>query len=452
MSIFTYTNEEFQEIASEILKLSAQKGASDAVVEITESEGFSVLVRAGEVDTIEQNKDKGIGLTIFLGDKKATRRGNASTSDFSLKSLKDTVDAAYNIACFTAEDDCAGLPDEFLLQKNHENLDLFFPWDLSIEEAVEIAKKGESAAYLVDSRVSNSDGSNIYIQQSHFFMANSRGFEGGYPSTRHSISVNPIVGKGENMQRDGWYSLNRNPKKLSKIELIGVYAAKRALSKLNSRKLKTCKCPVLFEAPVAAGILGSFVQATSGGALYRKTTFLLDSIGTKIFPDDIQISEDPKLLGGLGSCSFDDEGVITTKRDVVSDGTLNGYFLSSYSARKLGMQTTGNAGGSHNLRLFSKKTKNHDDFVSMLNKLNTGLLVTDLMGQGVNYVTGDYSRGASGFWVENGEIIHPVEEITIAGNLKTMFKNIIAVGSDEFIMGKKRTGSILIGQMTIAGN
>jgi PmbA protein len=409
-------------------------------------------VRKGKIETIEQNKDKGIGVTVYLGEERHIRRGNASTSDFSQQSLKDTVEAAYNIARFTAEDDCAGLPDADTLEMAPPDLQLCYPWLLSTEEAVDIATRCEAAAFAVDKRITNSEGASVYAQQSHFVSANTRGFMGGYPYSRHTISVAPIAGKGANMQRDDWYSSKRDPQKLAKPEGIGRYAAERALARLNARKLDTRKCPVLFEAPLAAGLLGSFVQAVSGGALYRKSTFLLDSLGKQIFAPHIQIVEDPHIIGAVGSAPFDEEGVKTGRRDVVSDGVVQGYFLSTYSARKLGMKTTGNAGGSHNLSLVSSLTQADDSFQTMLKKLDTGLLVTELMGQGVNYVTGDYSRGASGYWVEKGVIQYPVEEITIAGNLKDMFMQIVAVGADKIVRGTKETGSILIENMTVAGN
>ncbi len=451
-AIFTHSQDELKQIAGDVLRFAQDKGASDAVVEISEGDGLSVTVRKGQVETIEQNKDKGIGVTVFLGKEKAIRRGNASTSDFSTRSLKDTVEAAYNIARFTAADDCAGLPEEDLLEKNPQDLALCYPWLLSAEEAVELAVRAENAAFAVDKRITNSEGANVHAQQSHFVMANSRGFIGGYPYSRHSIAVSPIAGKGANMQRDDWYSSERNARKLAKPEAIGRYAAERALSRLNARRLDTRKCAVLFEAPLAAGLLGAFVQAVSGGALYRKSTFLLDSLGTSVFAPDIQIVEEPHIIGGVGSAPFDEEGVRTQDRAVVKDGVVQGYFLSTYSARKLGMKTTGNAGGSHNLRISSSLTRPGDNFKAMLKKLDTGLLVTELMGQGVNYVTGDYSRGASGYWVERGVIQYPVEEITIAGNMKNMLRDIVAIGSDTLIRGTKQTGSILVSNMTIAGS
>ena len=450
--VFTHSQEQLQQLAQDVLRFAKEKGASDAAVEISEGNGLSVSVRKSKIETIEQNKDKGIGVTVYLGTDRHIRRGNASTSDFSQQSLRATVEAAYNIARFTAEDDCAGLPDADTLEMSPKDLQLCYPWLLSTEEAVELATRCEAAAFAVDKRVTNSEGAGIYAQQSHFVSANTRGFMGGYDYSRHTMSVAPIAGKGSNMQRDDWYSSKRNSRELAQPEAIGRYAAERALARLNARKLDTRKCPVLFEAPLAAGLLGSFVQAVSGGALYRKSTFLLDSLGTQVFPSHIQILEDPHVVGGVGSAPFDEEGAKTSKRKVVSDGVVQGYFLSTYSARKLGMKTTGNAGGSHNLSLISTLTTEQDDFKSMLRKLDTGLLVTELMGQGVNYVTGDYSRGASGFWVEKGVIQYPVEEITIAGNLKDMFKQMVAIGADTLIRGTKQTGSILIENMTIAGS
>ena len=450
-SFFSHSQDQLKEIAQDVLRFAKDKGASDAAVEISEGQGLSVTVRKGQIETIEQNKDKGIGVTVYLGRDRAIRRGNASTSDFSTQSLKDTVDAAYNIARFTAEDDCAGLPEAELLEMQPRDLQLFHPWTLTAEQAVELAQRAEAAAFAVDKRITNSEGANTYAQQSHFVMANTRGFMGGYPYSRHSLSVSPIAGKGNNMQRDDWYSSDRDPTKLAQPEAIGRYAAERALSRLSARKLDTRKCPVLFEAPLAAGLLGSFVQAVSGGSLYRKSTFLTDSLGTAVFGPDIQIVEDPHLLGAVGSSPFDEEGVRTHRREVVSNGIVQGYFLSTYSARKLGMQTTGNAGGSHNLQIVSSTTRDGEDFNAMLKKLDTGLLVTELMGHGVNYVTGDYSRGASGYWVERGVIQYPVEEITIAGNLRDIFKDIVAIGDDVLVRGTKKTGSILISTMTIAG-
>jgi len=448
MSAFTYSQDQLKQFAQDVLRFARNKGATDAAVEISEGVGLSVGVRRGKIETIEQNKDKGIGVTVFIGQQ----RGNASTSDFSEKALAATVDAAYNIARFTAVDDCAGLPDADSLEMHPQELKLFYPWKISSEDAIALAIRCEDAAFAVDPRITNSEGANVHASQSHFVAANSVGFMGGYATSRHSLSVAPIAGRGAHMQRDHWYSSARNPKKLSQPEAVGRYAAERALSRLHAKKLDTRKCPVLFEAPLAIGLVGALVQAVSGGALYRKSTFMVDSLGKTVFPAHIQLNEDPHIPGAAGSSPFDSEGVKTQQRAVVKDGVLQGYFLSTYSARKLGMKTTGNSGGSHNLAFTSDLTRPRDNFAAMLKKMGTGLLVTELMGQGVNYMTGDYSRGASGFWVENGVIQYPVEEITIAGSLTEMFRDIVAVGADTIVRGTKQTGSILIANMTIAGN
>jgi len=449
--IFTHTQEQLKEIAGDVLRFAQQKGASDAVVELSEGHGLSVSVRKGQVDTIEQNKDKGIGVTIFLGEGRAIRRGNASTSDFSLNSLKETVDAAYDIARFTAEDDCAGLPDDEMLERSPKDLDLFHPWAIQADQAVEIALRCDAAAFAVDKRIRKSEGAAVHAQQSHFVLANSRGFMGGYPYTRHSISVSPIAGKGQHMQRDDWYSSDRNPAKLASPEAVGRYAAERALARLNARKLDTGEVPVLFEAPVASGLLGAYVGAVSGGALYRKASFLVDSLGQQALAAHLDIDEEPHRPKGKGSAPFDDEGVRTRPRRAVDAGVVQGYFLSSYSARKLGMRTSGHAGGAHNLVLSSRLTQRGDDLPAMLRKLGRGLFVTELIGQGVNMVTGDYSRGAAGFWVEGGRIVHPVHEVTIAGNLRQMLRDIVAVGADAYDQGGRTTGSVLVARMKLAG-
>ena len=452
---FAYDRSQFQQLVEDALDFAKSIGASEAGVEVSEGVGLSVSVRKGEVENVERNRDKSLGVTVYSGQ----RRGNASTSDFSRAALEQTVRAAHDIARFTAEDPAAGLPDAADLALGGaatRDLDLFHPWAITAEDAVRIAQRCEAAALETDARITNSEGAGVSAQQSHFFAANSRGFRGGYASSRHSISVAPIASLpgrgGDDMQRDAWYTSMRAPGELAAAEAVGRYAAERALSRLASRKIPTCEVPVLFEATVAAGLLGALVQATSGGALYRKSSFLQDSLGKAVLAAHVDVHEDPHLPRGKGSAPFDDEGVVTRARDVVSGGVVQGYFLSSYSARKLGMRTTGHAGGSQNLTLTSRLTSPGDDLEAMLRKLHRGLFVIELMGQGVNYVTGDYSRGAAGFWVENGRIAYPVHEITIAGNLREMLKQIVAVGADTYNMGAKTIGSVIVERMKIAGS
>ncbi len=445
---FSYSRGFFEELVDTALGHAKKLGATDAAAEASEGCGLSVSVRKGELETVERNRDKSLGITVYVGKK----RGNAATSDFSKAAIQQTVKAAYDIASFTAEDATSGLPDEQDIARDHPELDLFHPWAINSEAAAQLALQCEAAAFATSKLITNSEGAGVSAQQSHFFSAHSGGFRGGYASSRHSISVAPIAGKGKQMQRDAWYSSMRDASDLARPEAVGRYAAERALARLKGRKIPTTECPVLFESPLAAGLLGGFVQAVSGGALYRKSTFLANSLGKMAFPKHIDLHEDPYLLKGKGSAPFDGEGVKTSARQVVEAGRVAGYFLSTYSARKLGMRTTGNAGGSHNLVLTSRKTGADDDLEAMLRKLGRGLFVTELMGQGVNYVTGDYSRGASGFWVENGEIAFPVEEITIAGNLKDMLMGIEAVGADAYNYGAKTVGSILVNRMKVAGS
>ncbi len=440
---FAHSQEQLRALAQTVLDHAAAKGASGCEVDVSEGLGQSVSVRRQEVETIEYNRDKGLGITVYIGQ----RRGHASSSDFSLPAVRASVDAALSIARFTAEDDCAGLPEARLLAKKNMDLDLYHPWDIPVETAIDIARHCEQAAFDVSPMVKNSEGAGVSAQTAHFVSANSLGFMGGFATSRHYVSCSVIAGEGDDMQRDDWYITRRNANDFPDTARIGDYAARRALSRLGARKLKTRKCPVIFEAPLATGLIGSFVHAVSGGALYRKTSFLLDSLGQKIFPDFVQISERPHVRGGFASSPFDDDGVATHDRDVVKNGELKGYFLSTYSARKLGMQTTGNAGGSHNLMV----NPGRHDLEGLLREMGTGLLVTELLGQGVNYVTGDYSRGAAGYWVEKGEIAYPVEEITIAGNLREMLRGIVAIGNDIEARGSKQVGSILVDRMTIAG-
>jgi PmbA protein len=448
---FAFSRAQFQQIVDDALALAKKAGASDAGAEVSEGAGLSVSVRKGEVENVERNRDKSVGVAVYIGQ----RRGNASTSDFSRAALAQTVKAAFDIARFTAEDPAAGLPDAQDMAPAEEaarDLDLFHPWAIDAEGAAELARRCEDAAFATSKKITNSEGGGVSAQQSHFWSGNSRGFRGGYASSRHSISVAPIAGKGAGMQRDYWYSSMRDASHLAQPEAVGRYAAQRALSRLKARKIPTCKVPVLFESTVAAGLLGGYVQATSGGALYRKSTFLLDSLGKPVWPEHVDIDEDPWERGGKGSAPFDDEGVRTQARRIVDGGRVQSYFLSSYSARKLGLRTTGHAGGSHNLRLTSRNTQPGDDLDAMLRKLGRGLFITELMGQGVNYVTGDYSRGAAGFWVEHGRIVHPVQEVTIAGNLRDMLRSLVAIGADAFTSGAKTTGSILLERLKVAGS
>lgn len=452
---FAYSRADFQQLVDDALKFAAEIGASDASAEVSEGVGLSVSVRKGEIENVERNRDKSVSVSVYIGQ----RRGNASTSDFSRAALEQTVRAAHDIARFTAADPAAGLPEAADLALGDaalRDLDLFHPWTIDAAGAAKIAQRCEHAALTLDTRITNSEGAGVSAQQSHFFAGNSRGFRGGYASSRHSLSVAPIASlpgrRGDDMQRDAWYSSMRSADELASPEAVGRYAAERALSRLKSRKVKTCEVPVLFESTIAAGLLGAYVQATSGGALYRKSSFLLDSLGKRVLAKHIDIHEDPHQLRGKASAPFDDEGVVTRARDVVKGGVAQGYFLSSYSARKLGMRTTGHAGGSQNLTMTSRLTQPDDDLAAMLRKLDRGLFVIELMGQGVNPVTGDYSRGAAGFWVERGRIVHPVNEITIAGNLKQMFKGIAAVGADAYTTGGKTIGSVLVESMKIAGS
>jgi PmbA protein len=448
---FAYRTEQFQQLIEDTLGLARQLGASDAGAEVSEGVGLSVSVRKGELENVERNRDKSLGVSVYLGQ----RRGNASTSDFSPAAMRQTVQAAYDIARFTAEDPAAGLPDAADLATAAEvarDLDLFHPWAVDAAQAAEIARRCEDAALTVDRRITNSEGAGVSAQQAHFWSGNSRGFRGGYASSRHYISVSPIAGKGKDMQRDGWYTSMRDASDLASPEVVGRYAAERALSRLKSRRVATGEVPVLLESTVAAGLLGAYVQATSGGALYRKATFLVDSLGQRVLAKHIDVLEDPHQIKGKGSAPFDDEGVRTRASQVVEAGVVKSYFLSTYSARKLGMKTTGHAGGSQNLTMSSRLTQRGDTLDKMLAKLGRGLFVTELMGQGVNYVTGDYSRGAAGFWVEGGQIVHPVHEVTIAGHLREMFNNIVAIGADTYTQGSKTVGSVLISRMKLAGS
>jgi len=443
-SQFSHGSDQLKQIARDILGHAAKRGASAAETEVSEGTGQTVTVRQGEVETIEYNRDKGIGVTVYIGKQ----RGHASSTDFSPQAVRDTVDAALSIARFTATDDYAGLADQDMLARDIPDLDLWHPWDLPVERAIEMAKTCEDAGFAVDKRLTNSEGATVSTHGSHFIYGNSLGFLAGYPSSRHGIWCALIAGKGEDMQRDDWYETGRDAARLPDPASVGRRAGERAVRRLASRKIATTQAPVLFEAPVAPSLLGHFVSAVSGGSLYRKSSFLIDSIGKTVFAPLANVSELPLVQGGLASAPFDEEGVATRAREVVVSGVVQGYFLGAYSARKLGLKSTGNAGGNHNLLLRDTGV----DFAGLLKQMGSGLLVTELMGHGVNAVTGDYSRGAAGFWVERGEVTYPVHEITIAGNLKDIFCGIAAVGNDVVCRGSRYCGSILIDKMTIAGD
>lgn len=434
---------EFQTLAENILKSAAAKGATAAEVSIDKGTGLSVEVRMGEVEKLQYHRDQGASLTVYFGHKK----GFASSGDLSPQALEDTLDAACRIARYTAEDEFNGLADAELMATEIPELDLYHPWDLSADRGIELALQAETIAREQDERIVNGDGSGVDSYAGLSVYANSHGFSGVSSSTRHSLSCSLVAKDSEAMQRDYWYSTDCIPARLETAEAIGLKAAERTLRRLNGRSLTTREVPVLFVPEQARGLVGHLVGALGGGAQYRKASFLLDSIGQQAFPDFIQLQERPHLQQALGSRAYDSEGVATCDRDIVRDGVIQDYFLGSYSARKLGRQTTGSAGGSGNLLLADTGVSAEE----LLAQLGTGLMVTELIGQGINGITGDYSRGAAGFWVENGEIQYPVEEITIAGNLKDMYMAIEAVGNDIDRRGRIQSGSVLVGKMTVAG-
>jgi PmbA protein len=441
---FPLPTDELGRVAERVLAAARSGGATAAETEVSQAVGQSVTVRNGEVETIAYNRDKGIGVTVYIGQ----RRGHASTADFAAEAIEATVAKAIAIARYTADDPAAGLADPERLARAIPDLDLYHPWDLTVEDAIELGCESEAAALAVDRRITNSDGSTVARNEAEFAYANSNGFLGGYRSSRHHIDCSVIGDPGDGaMQRDYWYTAARAAGDLDAAATVGRVAGERTARRLNARKVSTLECPVLFEAPEAADLIGYFVGAVSGGSLYRKSTFLPDALGKAVFAPLVSIREEPHLPRGRGSAPFDNEGVATVARDVVKDGVVNGYFLGSYSARKLGMETTGNAGGSHNLVV----AHGDDDLSALLRRMGRGLLVTEQLGQGVNPVTGDFSRGAAGFWVEGGEIAYAVEEITIAGNLKAMYRDIVAIGADVDRRGSRHTGSILVGRMTVAG-
>lgn len=434
---------QLEQMVNDLLNEARQQGASAAEAAVSSDSGLAINVRKGEVETIEHTRDQGLGITVYFGQ----RKGTASTSDFKPEAIRDTVRAACNIARFTNDDPCSGLADADRMATDIPDLDLYHPWDITPETAIELGKRCESAALELDPRISNTEGASVNSHSGLHVYGNSHGFIGGYPSSRHSLSCSVIGQQNGSMQRDYWYTVSRDAKDLESEFDVGRKAGERTLARLGARKLSTRQAPVIFRADIAGSLLRSLISAISGSSLYRKASFLLDHLGEPIFPAHIQIQEQPRIPGGLGSASFDSEGVATYDKSIIQDGVLQTYLLGSYSARKLGLQSTANAGGVHNLSI----TPGEQDLDGLLREMGTGLLVTEMMGHGVNMVTGDYSRGAAGFWVEQGEIQFPVEEITIAGNLKQMFNQLLAVGNDEERRSSIRTGSLLIEQMTIAG-
>jgi PmbA protein len=431
-------------LATECLDEARKQGATGAEVGVSVEQGLSVTARLREVETIEHHRSQGLGVTVYIGQ----RKGSASTTDLSLNSLRETVQAACRIARYAAEDEYAGLPEPASLATDFPDLDLYHPWELDAETAIQLAIACESAALGYHPEITNSEGANLNTFQGFRVLGNSLGFLHGYASSRHSLSCSVIGQRDDNMQRDDWWTVARDSLALESAETVGLKAAERAIRRLGARTLSTRHCPVIFAAEIAGGLIGHFIGAIRGGNLYRKSSFLLDHLGQPVFPSFVQIHEEPHIKRALGSAPYDAEGVATRPHALVKNGVLESYVLSTYSARKLGMKTTGNAGGVHNLIVESGEL----DLSGLLKRMDSGLLITELMGQGVNLVTGDYSRGASGFWVEHGEIQYPIEEITIAGNLREMYAGLEAIGNDVDLRGNTRTGSILIGKMTVAGN
>jgi PmbA protein len=437
------THDDLRALVGLALDTAKQLGASEAEAAVSIDTGLSVTARLGEVETLEYQRDRGMGVTLYRGK----RRGSASTADLTAKAIRETVAKAFSIAGFTAEDECGGLPDPESLAREIPNLDLYHPWSIEPDEARDRAVACEAAALAVDPRITNSEGATLSTHKGLRVFGNSLGFIQGYSSSMHGLSCVVVAQEQDEMQRDYWSSSVRDWRELQDGEALGRIAATRALRRLQARRLATTSAPVLFAPELARGLIGHFVGAIRGGSQYRRTSFLLDAVGQQVFPTWMQISERPHIPRALGSAPFDGEGVATHDRELIADGVLTGYVLGTYSARKLGLKTTGNAGGVHNL-IVRTSTLGFDE---LLKQMNRGLLVTELMGQGVNPVTGDYSRGAAGFWVEAGAIAYPVHEITIAGNLKEMLRQIVAIGNDVDARGTIRTGSILLENMTIAG-
>jgi PmbA protein len=433
-----------QEQVEQILAEAKRQGASACEVAVSLEQGLSTSVRQREVETVEFNRDQGFGITLYVGQ----RKGSASTSASGAEAIRETVAAALAIAKHTSEDESSGLADKALMAKDVKDFDLFHAWDITPEQAIEQALVCEAAAFDADSRIKNADGTTLNTHQGCRVYGNSHGFIGGYASTRHSLSCVMIAEANGQMQRDYWYDVNRQGELLADPVSIGQKAAQRAASRLGARPVPTCEVPVLFSAELAGGLFGSFLGAISGGNLYRKSSFLEGAIGQTLFPEWLTIDERPHLMRAMGSTSFDGDGLATYAKPFVEKGELVSYVLGTYSGRKLGLPSTANAGGVHNLFV----THGDEDQAALLRRMGRGLLVTELMGHGLNMVTGDYSRGAAGFWVENGEIQFAVQEVTIAGNMRDMFKQIIAVGNDVERRSNIHTGSVLIERMTVAGS
>lgn len=435
---------QLEKVVSAALERAEQRGANQAEASASWGAGLSVTVRKQETETLEYHRDKGLSVTVYLGK----RKGNANTSDLSEAAVLETVDKACSLARFGAEDEFAGLADKELLATEFPDLQLYHPWSIDADQAIDLALECESAALEHDQRINNSEGATVSSHEGCRVYGNSHGFLAGYPDSQHSLSCAVLASDGSEMERDFEFSVARDPAELVGPKTVGAGAAKRTVDRLGARKLTTRVTPVIYPARVARGLIGHAIAAIRGGALYRQASFLLDCLDRPVFADHLSIREYPLLPKALASAAFDDEGVATRDRFLVEDGVLMDYVLASYYARKLGLQTTGNAGGTHNL-LVSDTGASYADLVA---RMDTGFIVTELMGQGVNSVTGDYSRGAAGFWVEHGEIAYPVNEMTIAGNLRDMYKGIVAVGSDVDCRGGIRTGSILLDQVTLAGN
>ncbi|MEA1607829.1 metalloprotease PmbA [Pseudomonas spirodelae] len=435
---------QLQAQVEQIIAEAKKQGASACEVAVSVEQGLSTTVRQCEVETVEFNRDQGFGITLYVGQ----RKGSASTSASGEAAIRETVAAALAIAKHASEDECAGLADAALMARELPQLDLYHAWSITPEQAIEQALSCEAAAFAADQRIKNADGTTLNTHQGCRVYGNSHGFVSGYASTRHSLSCVMIAEAAGQMQRDYWYDVNRQGELLADAGSIGRLAAERAVSRLGARPVPTCEVPVLFAAELAGGLFGSFLAAISGGNLYRKSSFLEGALGQQLFPEWLTIDERPHIPRALGSAAFDGDGLATYAKSFVERGELLSYVLSTYSGRKLGMPSTANAGGVHNLFV----SHGDEDQKALLKRMGRGLLVTELMGQGLNMVTGDYSRGAGGYWVENGEIQFSVQEVTIAGNLRDMFKQIVAVGNDLELRSNIRTGSVLIERMTVAGS